>query len=1562
MSHATLPSAVPGSIVRKLHLVRSWKRWVQLGTAVLLALVVLLSAMGVAMLVDWLATLYDSRWRFVLTNAALVAAAVTGLGWLLLAWRRGLTWSRVAGDVDREFPELEERWTTMTRLAPETAADAKLVHPAMFRRVASEAVRWEPHVDPQEIVSLSPLVRMMLCLTAITVVLGIAVLLDARQTLVLVRRFWSPGSSISATELVNVPGSTVIGRGEPLLLEANINGRPVDRATLFLTTGDEDSAAREERKITLVAHGKDPIAFSHNVRSVDEAFAYRFRAGDGQTEWFQVNVADRPEIEKLRMTVTPPAYTRREAKSFDRLPRRVSVMAGSTLELAMLPKIPVERVELVAGSKQVAVLTAGEGGWYRWTMELKKDVSFAPLLTESHGLVNRQSPRCEIQVVPDKPPAVKVLTPDDQMAVRPGDTVDITFAAQDDVGIGSAELVVYGANDENGQPTILETIPVDLGEQVGERTVQGQVELDLAKYQVADGAELSYQVRVREDRGPQEGAVGVPVAAGTQPSAETSAATNPQNSQVADGTGQAAADPTAMQPTAMDPTAANAASSNEAAKDAPGTPSTPNAAQTASTAAQSAGNPAAGESTKPDGQSTASAAASSESSPSSQMAKTEAAKDADAANSSAAVPPSAGAPKPGDLAQAGAPKNATPPQPAAAPTLAPTTAPMPGMPTPPSMPLPGMPKVGMPGAEKLAALAKSGATPTNGMKPPAGAGGKQPGKPGRTAESDRRGLMSGMPEDMAQQPESAPGNAGDPSQMAKNDAAQQGGSQPGNSQKSGSAPNKQSANQAAAGKPSSGKPSDGKPSNGQQSSGQQDMAQKSQGKPSGGDPPPGDSMPRRMLDVEGQQASSDRMKLKVDQWAGSFSGQQRQKLELSIGPKLAALDETLAKAERTAQGVIDVMGGGEEWRATHDRDVASAERATEAGQSIITDLEKQTKETPYAFIGLQLADVGLAHVEPARSGFWTALQSNGDSRVVNVRDAKQHVTRARQLVAELRGQFERSKQEFQLAESVERVKKMYQVFVENSMALLPTSPEEANRYKRKMEQFELSDEYLKRLQEVVKMREELRAELARILADDPRLLRRLMDSIRNRSENLRNELGVLTVDQKEFNREVRAWSETDEADRPRIAHLLLMRQLRKSTAIAVSTGELQDRYKAWVPLNRKSEEGGLATATKAVQDLAAGASQLAEHSQQYITDATAPKLAGEGADAKPQAAEGAPAVPTVDSMVAEGQRVYELAVQAETTLQQLAVSEADAEVASFATNRLLDAREIIASTSAWVRQIRAHQAGKYSRAAEVEQYRLAMKTEELAGKLGSLEQTLAGLMQRQDGSLPEPIAVKAREFMATLDNEASPNQLAAVYALHVDDMPRATERQVLAGGALEKSEKIYDEMVKLAIEEMDKLPVQDPVSQLLEDPTLDELLAQLEQERAIERLLGIPPRPTNLRIVNDWMRPNAQLATAMRSMSMMQQQMNRQNQQMRRQLDQAYRRAVARALKESASRTKIAVPKRTKLSDWNRLVSELNDDVGQGRDKTPPEQYRRAIEQYFAQISRAVAEEEKTEE
>ena len=513
-----------------------------------------------------------------------------------------------------------------------------------------------------------------------------------------------------------------------------------------------------------------------------------------------------------------------------------------------------------------------------------------------------------------------------------------------------------------------------------------------------------------------------------------------------------------------------------------------------------------------------------------------------------------------------------------------------------------------------------------------------------------------------------------------------------------------------------------------------------------------------------------------------------------------------------------------------------------------------------------------------------------------------------------------------------------------------------------MAQFELDDEYLKRLKEVLEMRRDMQAELARILAEDPRLLRRFMDALRYRSNNLREELAGIVSEQADLNREVRAWALVDDADRPKIAKILLLKQVQDASKIATAAGELQSRYQTWLPLDRESKDEDLAAATKTIQEMATAASELNATAQKFVADsqrATVKSASPEDADSTAKA-EAAPAdndsQQALDAMLTDAESLYDRLNKLEVMLRQLATREEGAEAALFAANRLVDTRRLVADTSAWVRQIRAHKAGNYTGAAEVDQYRLAMKTDQLAGKLGALEQSLAALLGRQDGKLPAPIAEKAREFLSTLDKQVSPNQLASVYALHSNQLPRATQRQKAAGEALAKSEQAYDDLMQLAIAELDKLPVQDPVADLLDDPTLDELLAQLEQELPIDELLGIPNRPSNLRIIGDWLRPGSGGGGGAAQMVL--NQMRQDQDRARQQLNRAYQRALARALKE-ATPQRLEVPQPVKLSDWNRLVSELGDDLRQGRDKAPPEQYRRAIEQYFSQISRVVAEDER---
>ena len=142
----------------------------------------------------------------------------------------------------------------------------------------------------------------------------------------------------------------------------------------------------------------------------------------------------------------------------------------------------------------------------------------------------------------------------------------------------------------------------------------------------------------------------------------------------------------------------------------------------------------------------------------------------------------------------------------------------------------------------------------------------------------------------------------------------------------------------------------------------------------GGSTPPPASGAVNQLDVPqpSQSSTSNRMRLKIDQWAGSFANQERAELEMSISPQLAELDELLEKAENLARNVLDTVDAGHEWQDAQGRDIDSAGQQIAKCLTIVEDLEQRTHGTPYAFIGLQLVNVDKAHMQPARREFWKA--------------------------------------------------------------------------------------------------------------------------------------------------------------------------------------------------------------------------------------------------------------------------------------------------------------------------------------------------------------------------------------------------------------------------------------------------------------------------------------------------------------------------------------------------------------------------------------------------------------
>jgi hypothetical protein len=274
------------------------------------------------------------------------------------------------------------------------------------------------------------------------------------------------------------------------------------------------------------------------------------------------------------------------------------------------------------------------------------------------------------------------------------------------------------------------------------------------------------------------------------------------------------------------------------------------------------------------------------------------------------------------------------------------------------------------------------------------------------------------------------------------------------------------------------------------------------------------------------------------------------------------------------------------------------------------------------------------------------------------------------------------------------------------------------------------------------------------------------------------------------------------------------------------------------------------------------------------------------------------------------------------------------------------------------------------------------------------------------------------------------NQTAAGYELSRKELAKAEAQQTMATEGFVRAEELFDKMRRTVVDILDAREVDDPNIADLEDPTIDEFLERLEREPNLNQLLGLPDRPSNLRVVRDWLlwqtqgggqeggaaqqaaananqraeemargraNPERKQPRPASDRELTEEEMQRfaQAENMEEELEKM-RRAIEERIKDPAtseqrrqelqkkaemlaqmlqearegslSREKwaeLAKADETRAmmeafatgepipdSQWNRLLSTLDTGLWQVRGRTPPEDYRKPIEQYQDLIRR----------
>lgn len=407
------------------------------------------------------------EWR-----AAALAAYAAAVGWV--AWRRcahplalGLPASALAELVERRFPRLED----LLRSAVDFAADALAasaeepeIGRAMKRRVVREAARAAAGLPLREVVD-APRVARASALGLAAAAAGVAIALLSGGAF----RIWFERNVLLGAEewpyrtVLEVEGfsaerpSRGVPRGDPLALRVRARGEVPDRVRIRLRYG------REAQRWNLAREGAD--LFVYEMAEVTEPFEFRVEGGDYRSGRYRVEVLERPEIERCRLTLSPPAYTRRPPRTIAEDLGEVSVPEGTRIDIEAVATKPLRAAWLETEGRRIQLAVAGEdprrisGGY------VPEAGGMATLgLEDAEGVPPDRWVRFAVAPVPDRAPAVSARAKGAGSMILSRALIPLKVRATDDYGV-TATGVAYEIAAEGAPPARGESPPEAAGEE-----------------------------------------------------------------------------------------------------------------------------------------------------------------------------------------------------------------------------------------------------------------------------------------------------------------------------------------------------------------------------------------------------------------------------------------------------------------------------------------------------------------------------------------------------------------------------------------------------------------------------------------------------------------------------------------------------------------------------------------------------------------------------------------------------------------------------------------------------------------------------------------------------------------------------------------------------------------------------------------------------------------------------------------------------------------------------------------------------------------------------------------
>jgi hypothetical protein len=456
-----------------------------------------------------------SQWsRWILTLSALAFSAGVAIWFLILPLARTITMTGIARFIETRHPELQERLSSAVELL--TSKDAPEIRgsEALIGALAAEATQDADRMRPRAEIPLKS-ARPFLVAAVGIVAIFVAIFEFYPNAHDLFLRAVAPYlnlPNVKASMLRVTPGDATLAEEQRLEVEVDVANQAVKRATLYkvMPGGSE----RGELMTPLPPNEQGERRFALTCPPATQSFRYRVHAGDGLSRYFDVTVVPPPLVKRTDVQYKFPAYTGKEPATDTGAIGDIRAVAGTVATVSAITNKRVKTAELringqPAPRETIQVKESPEGAslcQFDIKLAPKMRGRWALVLSDEYGFT-KTSAEHMIEALPDEPPAVKIVTPENKkLRLKPSDQLPVGYVMTDDFGFRTAEFVV----ETDARKHAKVTVPIAAEKGKDRWSAAGTAGLTLSKLPLEGAKQLTFRLRATDNlppdlKGPQEG-------------------------------------------------------------------------------------------------------------------------------------------------------------------------------------------------------------------------------------------------------------------------------------------------------------------------------------------------------------------------------------------------------------------------------------------------------------------------------------------------------------------------------------------------------------------------------------------------------------------------------------------------------------------------------------------------------------------------------------------------------------------------------------------------------------------------------------------------------------------------------------------------------------------------------------------------------------------------------------------------------------------------------------------------------------------------------------------------